>query len=219
MIRLLVADDHPVVRRGLRDLFEEFGMTVVAEAATADEVIALAPVTPLDAVVLDLSMPGATGLEVVRRLAGDCPRVPVLVLSIHPEDQIAIAALKAGAAGYLAKSSAPEELVAAIHTIVAGGRYIGQRLAEQLLREAREPVSLPHERLSRREFEVLCRIAGGQTVSEIAAALALSVKTVSTYRARVLAKLALRTNAELMRYALERQLVPIEVEPHPRPGS
>ena len=147
MIRLLVADDHPVVRRGLRDLFEEFGMTVVAEAATADEVIALAPVTPLDAVVLDLSMPGATGLEVVRRLAGDCPRVPVLVLSIHPEDQIAIAALKAGAAGYLAKSSAPEELVAAIHTIVAGGRYIGQRLAEQLLREAREPVSLPLERL------------------------------------------------------------------------
>ena len=210
--RVVIADDHPIVRRGLRQLLDgESGLDLVGEAADADELIARVARDRAQVIVLDLSLPGARGLDLLRRLRSDHSEIPVLVLSIHPEEPYAMRALKAGAAGYVEKSSAAEELVEAIHTVAAGRRYLSAGLAERLVgaAEVNEDRRPAHDVLSEREFQVLCRIAGGRTISEIAEELALSVKTVSTYRARLLAKMGLRTNSEITRYAFENELLPV----------
>ncbi|TMA63433.1 MAG: response regulator transcription factor [Deltaproteobacteria bacterium] len=208
-MRILVCDDHPIVRRGLREILEQAGAPVtVGEAASAAEGLALARKQSWDTVVLDITMPGRSGLELLKELKSERPHVPVLVLSVHPAEQYAVRVLRAGASGYLTKESAPEELLTAIRHIVRGGRYIspsvGETLADDLGRPAEQ---LPHHGLSDREFEIMRRLASGKRVSEIADQLHLSVKTVSTYRARVLGKLNLRTTAEIMRYALKHGLV------------
>ncbi len=209
MIKILIADDHPIVRRGLRQiLVEQPDMAVLGEAQNAQELLDLARHDNWDVVVLDISMPGRGGLEVLKDLKTLRPGAAVLVLSIHPEDQYAGRALKAGAAGYLTKDSAPEELVKAIRKVLAGGKYVSPSFAETLALRLDASLAKPlHEALSDREYQVLCRIASGKTVSQIAEELALSAKTVSTYRGRILDKLGLDTTAELMRYALERGLV------------
>ena len=209
MTRILIADDHPVVRQGLRQILsEEEDLSVGGEAADAGEVLQKLDQQDLDMVILDLSMPGNRNLELLKQLRHDRPELPILVLSIHPEEQYALRCLKAGAGGYLNKQSAPEHLVEAVRTVRGGRRYLSPQLAERLVRSAAEEADkAPHERLSEREFQVLVRIASGQTVGSIAEELGLSVKTVSTYRTRLLEKLDLGTNAELTRYAFEQGLV------------
>lgn len=204
-IRVLVADDHAVVRRGLRQILEaEPDIEVVAEATNGAEAVALVRERSVDAVLLDITMPGRSGLEVLRELNGVRPEMRVLVLSMHPEERYAVRVLKEGAAGYLTKESAPEELVRAVRKVAAGGRYIGASLAERLAGELSTQGRRPaHELLSGREYEILCRLAAGKTATE----LSLGVNTVSTYRARVLQKLGLDNNAELMRYALHHKLI------------
>lgn len=208
-IRVLVADDHAVVRRGLRQILEaESDIEVVAEATNGAEAVALVRERAVDVALLDITMPGRSGLEVLRELRGVRPEVRVLVLSMHPEERYAVRVLKEGAAGYLTKESAPEELVSAVRKVAAGGRYIGASLAERLAGEISTGSERPaYELLSGREYEIMCRLAAGKTVGQIAAELALGVNTVSTYRARVLQKLGLDNNAELMRYALHHQLI------------
>ena len=208
-MRVLVCDDHPIVRRGLREILEQAGAPVtVGEAASAAEGLALARKQSWDTVVLDITMPGRSGLELLKELKSERPRVPVLVLSVHPAEQYAVRVLRAGASGYLTKESAPEELLTAIRHIVRGGRYISPSVGETLADDLGRPAEhLPHHGLSDREFEIMRRLASGKRVSEIADQLHLSVKTVSTYRARVLRKLNLRTTAEIMRYALKHGLV------------
>jgi DNA-binding NarL/FixJ family response regulator len=208
MIRVLIADDHPVVRRGLRQIIDdEADMTVGAEAAGAEEARTQVREDCCDVVVLDLSMPGVHGVDLLQELHGQRPELPILVLSIHPEEQYALRCLKAGARGYIHKQSAGEELVGAIRTVVSRRRYLSDALAEALLREATPERRAPHEGLSTREYQVLMRLAGGRTVTEIAGEMSLSVKTVSTYRARMLEKLGVASNAEATRYALEHQLL------------
>jgi two-component system invasion response regulator UvrY len=208
VIRILIADDHAVVREGLkRILAETEGMKVVAEAADGPEVFTRLEETECDVVVLDVSMPGMSGVEVLRRLQRERPGVRVLVLSVHPEDQYAVRVLRAGAAGYLTKESAPEELVTALKEVRAGGRYLTATLAEKLADGRAVDRERPaHEVLSNREYEVLRMFGSGKTVSEIASELGLSVKTVSTYRTRILEKLRLRTTAEIIRYAVDQGL-------------
>ena len=209
MIRVLVADDHALVRRGLRELLAETGdIEVAAEAGSAAEAMERVRHQPLDVVVLDLSLPGRGGLDLLGEIKGERGDLPVLILTMHPEEQYAVRALKAGACGYLTKESAPELLVEAVRRAAAGGRYVSASLAEKLAQHlddtrAREP----HESLSDREYQVFRRLAAGRTVGQIAEELSLSVKTVSTYRTRILEKTGLATNAELMRYALDRKLV------------
>jgi DNA-binding NarL/FixJ family response regulator len=235
MIRVLVADDHAVVRRGVVQILDEApDMIAAGQASTGREVLqalrqagaepgaASAPqteqseVTGYDVLVLDIAMPDLGGLEVLQQLQVLQPELPVLILSMYPEKQYALRALRLGAAGYLTKDSAPDELIGAIRRVARGGRYVTQSLAETLADhlaalQGREvgskPDKEPHENLSDREFQVMCALARGQTVSLIAAELSLSVKTVSTYRSRVLTKLGLSTTAEIMRYAIERGLV------------
>jgi len=209
MIRVLIADDHEVVRRGLVNILEdEHGMSVVAEACDATEALEKARATDVDVVLLDISMPGMSGLDALKELRSERPLVPVLILSIHPEEQYAVRVMRAGAAGYLTKDTAPEELVRAIRSVIGGHKYISQSLAERLARELTDGMEkAPHERLSDREYQMMLLIARGKTASEIATGLSLSVKTVSTYRSRVLKKMNLRNNAEIMRYAMERHLV------------
>ena len=209
MLRILIADDHPVFRRGLKQIIEEASdLVVAAEAANGAEALREARAGDYDVVLLDITMPVKNGVDVLSQLKHDRPALPVLMLSMHPEEQYAVRALRAGASGYLTKESAPEELVAAIRKVSAGGKYVSASLAEHLasiVQSAGE--SLPHETLSRREYQVMCLIAAGKTVSEVARELSLSVKTVSTYRARILEKLQMKNNAELMRYATQNQLV------------
>ena len=209
MIRILIADDHPIVRRGLKDILEsEADMTVAGEAENGTRALELARAQHWDAVVLDLTMPGKTGLEVLKQLADEQPKLPVLILSVHPEDQYALRALRAGASGYMTKETAPEQLVAAVRRVIAGGKYISASLAERLAGNLRvDPTRPPHESLSDREFQVLRLLAQGRTVGQIAEELFLSPKTVSTYRARVLEKMSLDSNGALMRYAMEHGLV------------
>jgi two-component system, NarL family, invasion response regulator UvrY len=208
-MRVLIADDHAVFRRGLKEtLAEAFSAVVFGEARTAQEALDHVRRQNWDVVILDISMPGKSGLDILDELKRLRPKLPVLLLSMHPEQQFARRALKAGAAGYLTKDGVPEELKEAIKKIVAGGRYVSATLAEKLAVDLREGSDLPlHELLSDREFQVLRMIASGKTVKEIAEELSLSVKTVSTYRARVLEKTGMKTNAELIRYALQAQLV------------
>jgi two-component system, NarL family, invasion response regulator UvrY len=209
VIRVLVADDHAVVRRGLKELLtESHDVAQVGEASTGREVLDLVARSAWDAVVLDLNLPDQNGLDVLRRLREENPRLPVLILTICSEDQFAVRALRAGAAGYLTKESAPEELVGAVRKVVAGGRYVSGRLAERLaLRVAGGSGEPPHEALSDREFQVFQMLASGRTVSQAAGTLNLSVKTISTYRARLLEKLTLRTNADLVLYAVRNNLI------------
>jgi DNA-binding NarL/FixJ family response regulator len=208
-MRVLIADDHAVFRRGLRDtLAEAFSRVTFGEAKTAQETIELVRRQDWDVVILDISMPGKSGLDILDDLRRLRPKLPVLLLTMHPEQQYARRALKAGAAGYLTKDGVPEELKEAIKKIVAGGRYVSATLAEKLAVDLRDGADLPlHELLSDREFQVLRMIASGKTVKEIAEDLSLSVKTVSTYRGRILEKTGMKTNAELIRYALQTQLV------------
>jgi DNA-binding NarL/FixJ family response regulator len=209
MIKILIADDHPVVRQGLKQILaDETDMEVSGEAANANELLEKVRREPWDIVLLDITMPGRGGLEVLKDLRREHAKLPVLVLSIHPEDQFGVRVLKAGASGYLTKDSATEELVKAIRKVCAGGKYISPLLAEQLAvrLDADEPRS-PHEILSDREYQVMCLIASGKRVGDVAKELSLSVKTISTYRLRVLEKMGVHTNAELTRYAIERALI------------
>jgi DNA-binding NarL/FixJ family response regulator len=209
MIRVMIADDHAIVREGIRQILLETDDLVPAhEAGCASEVLDEAMARPYDVILLDISMPGRGGLEVLKQLKSLRPEVRVLILTMHPEEQYAIRALRAGASGYLTKSNAPDELIAAIRKIAAGQKYVtptlAQKLADVLEEDPRDPL---HESLSDREFQVLRMIASGRTVTEIAEELSLSVKTISTYRARVLVKLKMRTNAELTHYAFQNHLV------------
>jgi DNA-binding NarL/FixJ family response regulator len=205
---VLIADDHPIVRKGLRQIVsEEPDMTVVADTGEGREVLRLVDEIPLDVIVLDMNMPGLSGLEVLSHLKTRPQRLPVLVLSVHPEGELAMRVLKAGASGYLNKEIAPEELTRAIRIVVGGKRYVSSTLGELLANSLEKGDDPPHSLLSDREYQVFRRIASGRTVSEIADEIALSVKTVSTYRARILEKMSMRTNAELTHYAVRNQLV------------
>ncbi len=209
-MKVLIVDDHALLRSGLRRILsDELEGIEVGEASTADEMMAQVRVSRWDLVLLDISMPGRSGLDALRDVRALRPRLPVLILSMHSEEQFAIRALKAGAAGYITKERAPEELIGAVKKVLPGGRYVSASLAEKLAEELSAGLSeeMPHERLSARELEVLLGIASGKVVSEIAASLCLSVKTVSTYRARILEKMRMRTNADLMNYAIRRGLI------------
>jgi len=209
MIRIITADDHAVVRRGLRDIVSaEPDMNIVAEAATAQELLDIVRKESCDTVVMDITMPGRNGLDVLKDLKQEQPRLPVLVLTMHAEEQFGLRTLKAGAAGYLNKESAPAELVTAIRKVVTGGRYLTPTLAEALAANVVAPLDGPlYQVLSNREYEVFRLLASGKTVTEIAQALILSVKTVSTYRTRILDKMRLKNNAELIHYAIRNRLV------------
>jgi len=209
MIRVAIADDHAVVRQGLRHIIGETPeLSLVGEAATGAETLELARTVECDVLVLDMSMPGPGGLDILRELRALRPGLAILVLSMYPEDQFAVRLLRGGADGYLNKESAPDELVGAIRKVATGGKYVSAALAEKLAQALHTGGdALPHESLSDREFQVLRLIAAGRTASEIAAQLSLSVKTISTYRARLLAKMNMSTNADLMRYALDHGLV------------
>jgi DNA-binding NarL/FixJ family response regulator len=209
MIKVFIADDHAVVREGLKQICRETADLVVAgEAVNGLEALDRIRGEEWDVAVIDMTMPGRSGLEIVKELKRDRPQLPILVLSVHSEDQYAIRLLKAGAAGYLTKQSVPDELVDAIRRVVSGGKYVSPSLAEKLaLQLDRDFANPPHEVLSDREFQVLRLIASGRTVSEIATELSLSVKTVSTYRSRILEKMNLNSNAELIRYAIENGLI------------
>jgi two-component system, NarL family, invasion response regulator UvrY len=209
MIRVVVVDDHAVVREGLKRIISENpGMAVTGEAADGHEAINRIRESPCDVVLLDITMPNKSGLDVLKQLHSESPRLPVLVLSMHSEDQYAVRVLRAGAAGYLTKESAPDKLVQAIRKVVRGGKYVSPSLAEKLVFNLEEKTDKPpHEILSDREFQVLCMIGSGKTVTDIANELALSVKTISTYRVRILEKLNLKNNAELTRYAIKTGLV------------
>lgn len=207
MIRLLIADDHPVVREGLRRVVESAAFQVVGEATNGDDLLARAAEVQADVVLLDITMPGPGFVEVIQRLRLLRPNLRVLVLSVQPEDQFGLRVLQAGAAGYLSKNQSPEQLVAAIRRVVGGGRYVSPALAEQLASVvAKGDNRRPHELLSAREYQVLCLIGAGKSVKEVAAAMSLSPKTVSTYRTRVLEKLKLHSTADLVRFAIRNQL-------------
>jgi two-component system, NarL family, invasion response regulator UvrY len=208
-MRILIADDHAVFRRGLKETIgEAIPRVIFGEAKSAQETLEHARAHDWDIVILDISMPGKSGLDILSDLKRLRPRMPILLLSMHPEEQYARRALKAGAAGYLTKESVPEELKLAVRKIAAGGRYVSSTLAEKLAYDLRSGADVPvHELLSDREFQVLRMIASGKTVKQIGDEIGLSVKTVSTYRARILEKTGFKTTAELIRYALRAQLV------------
>jgi DNA-binding NarL/FixJ family response regulator len=209
MLRILIADDHPIVRKGLKQILsEESDMGVFGEAQNSQELLELVRKQDWDIVILDITMPGRGGIDVLKELKHERPKLPVLMLSVHPEDQYAVRALKAHASGYMTKDSAPEELVKAIRKILRGGKYISSTLAEKLAFDLETETEKPlHETLSDREHQVLLMIASGKTVSEIAKELSLSVKTIDTYRARILEKMKMKTNAELTHYAIKNKLV------------
>jgi two-component system invasion response regulator UvrY len=208
MIRVITVDDHPVVRRGLKQIIAaEPDMQVVGEAENAREGIRVIRETACDAVVLDITLPDASGLDVLSRLRTERPTLPVLIMSIHDEEPYALRVLKAGASGYLMKNSIPEELIKAIRKITSGGKYISPSIAERLASEFASPEKSPHEKLSDREFQILCLIASGKSLKEIGEALCISGKTVSSYRARILEKMNVKTNADLVGYALKNRLI------------
>jgi len=208
-MRILIADDHEVVRRGLKEtLNEAFSRVIFGEANTAQEALTSVARQDWDVVILDISMPGKSGLDILDDLHRMRPRLPILLLSMHPERQYARRALKSGAAGYLTKESVCDELKEAVRRVQAGGRYVSAKLAEELAFDLGHRRDAPaHELLSDREFQVLRMIASGMTVTQIADEIALSVKTVSTYRSRILEKTGMKTTGELIRYALQAGLV------------
>ena len=209
MIRILIVDDHAILRRGLKEILErEFRDVSIGGAGTAEQALTQLDAENWDLVILDITMPGRSGVDVLRNLKALRPKLPVLVLSMHPEDQYGKRVLKAGASGYMNKESAPEELIKAVRKLLSGGRYVSPTLAETLAVDLSRDEGTPaHERLSDREFEVLRKMASGKTVGQIAQELHLSVPTVSTYRARILEKMGMSTNAELIRYAVSHHLV------------
>ena len=209
MPQILVADDHAVVRRGLIEILRDsVPGAAFGEAETGWRALELARAEKWDLAILDVSLPDQSGLEVLKQIRGFAPRLPVLVLSMHPEEQFALRALRAGAAGYVTKKTAPQEIGEAVRRVLAGGRYITPSLAEMMALEMSQRIEKePHERLSDREYQVFRRLALGKTVKEIASELSVSVQTVSTYRARILAKMGFRTNAELTEYAIRDHLL------------
>jgi two-component system, NarL family, invasion response regulator UvrY len=209
MTRILVVDDHPLVRRGIvQVLSAECSTGAIGEAPNAAEALSELWARPWDAVVLDISLPGRSGLELLKEIKAGFPKLPVLVLSTYPEAQFATRMLRAGASGYLNKESSPEVLIQAIRRVLAGGKYISSSVAEHLASELGMDTSKPvHALLSDREYEVMLRIASGQTVGEVAEELHLSVKTVSTYRTRILEKTGFRNNSEMAQYAIRNQLI------------
>ncbi len=209
MIKLLVADDHAIVRKGIAQIIAETSDIVVAgEARNGQEVMEKANKNGYDLVLLDISMPGRDGLEILKELKRQWPNLAVLILSMYPEEQYAVRALRSGASGYLTKESAPDELVAAIRKVSSGRKYISASLAEKLAAKLENhQVQPPHEQLSDREYQIMCMIASGKTQTKIAEALSLSIKTISTYRARLLKKMHMNSNAEITRYAIENKLV------------
>ena len=206
MLKILTIDDHEVVRRGIKEMFTEESATF-GEARSGAEAIALVRKQHWDIAVLDISLGGRSGLEVLTELKQLRPRMPVLILSMHAEEQYAVRAFKAGASGYINKASSGDELRSAILKIIKGGQYVGPSLAEKIVLQLSQAGKVPHETLSNRELEVLCSIASGNTVNEIASKLSLSNKTISTYRRRILDKMEMRTNAELTHYAIRNGLV------------
>ena len=208
-IKILIADDHAIVRRGLKEILEDTPDIVVAgEAANGREVLEKLRAESWDVLVLDITMPGRSGLDILKDIRQIKPSLPVLILSMHAEEQFATRMIKAGASGYLNKESAPEELVKAIRKVYGGGKYVSAAQAERMVDELTgDSNKQPHELLSDREYEILCLIASGRTPTQIAKQLSLSVKTVSTYRARILEKMRLTTNAELTHYAIKTGLV------------
>jgi len=209
MTRILLVDDHPIVRQGIKQVLTgAFHPALVGEAANAEEGLSEVRTTEWDVMVLDLTLPGASGLDLLKDLRRERPALPVLVLSMHPPDQFARRAMNAGAAGYLTKDSAPTELVKAVGEVIAGRRYLNPSVVEELvMRQQPGHAQRPHELLSDREYQVLRMLASGLTVSQVATRLSLSVKTVSTYRARVLEKMSMKTTAELMHYGIQQGLV------------
>jgi two-component system, NarL family, invasion response regulator UvrY len=209
MLRILLADDHAVVRQGVKTILAEaFAQVTFGEARNAHELLGLVRSERWDVVVLDLAMPDGSGLEALKQIKHDHPQLPVLILSMFPEDQYAVRTIRAGAAGYLNKESAPEELTQAIRKILHGGEYISAAVADELVLYARHKDDQPlHNHLSDREYQVLCLIASGKEVKEISAELALSAKTISTYRTRLLVKMNMKTNAEITYYAIQNGLV------------
>jgi DNA-binding NarL/FixJ family response regulator len=209
MIKILIADDHAIVREGLKQiLLENPDLVVVSEASTGQEVLNKVGKNDLDMVVLDIAMPGRGGMDILKEIKSLKPKLPVLILSMYPEEQYAVRVLKSGASGYLTKESAPVELVKAIRQISQGKKYISPSLAEKLAFDLEvSSEKLPHETLSDREYQVMCMIASGKTLKEIADELSLSIKTISTYRSRILEKMNMRTNAELTHYAVKNRLV------------
>jgi two-component system, NarL family, invasion response regulator UvrY len=208
-MHILIADDHAVVRRGLREILaDSLPEADFSEAGNADEALGSLARRPTNLVVLDINMPGRSGLDVLKDVKHIYPRLPVIVLSVQPEDQYAIRCLRAGAAAYINKDSAPEELAIAARKVLAGGRYVGASLAERLVSKFDESIDRPrHERLSDRELEVLLMIAAGVSLTEIADRLHVSAKTVSSYRARLLDKMQMTNNAEVTRYVVTHRLI------------
>ena len=209
MMRILIADDHAIVRKGLRQLLlEEYPSAVIEEVSDAEGLVNKAMIDKWDIVICDLSMPGRSGLDALRQIKQSSPSLPVLIMSMHPEDQYALRVLKSGASGYLSKDSIHDELMNAIRTALLGKKYItpsiAEKLAEAIDAESEKPA---HELLSDREFDVFKLLASGKSVSEIASQLSLSITTVSTYRSRILEKMNIRSNAEMTRYALEKKLI------------
>jgi DNA-binding NarL/FixJ family response regulator len=209
MVRIIIADDHTVVRKGLKQiLLEEFPSAHIEEVSDAEELLKKVMKSEWDVVISDLSMPGRSGLESLQQIKQHYPRLPVLILSVHSEEHYAIRVLKAGASGYLSKDTASDELVKAVNRVLLGKKYITASIAEKLASTLDQDNDKPsHEHLSDREFEVLKLIAAGKSVSDIAAMLSLSVTTVSTYRARILTKMNMKTNADLTLYAIENKLL------------
>ncbi len=209
MIRILIADDHAVVRAGVKTfLHGEKGMKIAGEAANGDEALELLKRKRFDLMILDISMPGRDGLEVLKDVKRLCPKLPVLILTMHPEERFAIRAFRAGASGYVTKEHASRELILAIKKISSGGKYVSEKLAETLVSELPKTVgNPPHESLSDREYRIMCLLASGENMKSIAEHLSLSYGTVFTYRKRVLKKMKLSTDVELTHYALEHGLV------------
>jgi two-component system, NarL family, invasion response regulator UvrY len=208
-INILIVDDHAVVREGLKYILSKVDdFTVIGEASNAPDTMASLRKDPCDLVLLDLSLPGKTGVELLKMIRDEFPRLRVLILSTYPEDQYAVRVLKQGASGYLTKESAPEQLVTAIRRVAGGGKYISAAMAERLLDEiAANNEHAPHELLSDKEFEVFKLIAKGKSLTEIAGDMHVSIKTISTHRTRILEKTGFRANADFTRYALERGLI------------
>jgi len=208
MIHILIVDDHAIVRRGLMQIMKEEPDIEVSETADPREALRLVRENSWDMLVLDLDLPGKSGLELLKEIKIERPSLPVLILSVYPEEQFAVRTLKAGAAGFMSKDTAPEELVKAIRKVLSGGKYINESVAEKLLSGLNSKTDgMPHEGLSDREFQILCLFGSGKSVSEIASELSLSVATISTHRARILEKMCMKTTAELVRYAIENRLV------------
>jgi DNA-binding NarL/FixJ family response regulator len=207
-MKILIVDDHPVVRRGLKQILsEEPDFRSFGEASNAFEAIEKVNEQDWDAVILDLNLPDGNGLHVLSELKNICPKLPVLILSIQSEDQIAISVLKSDASGYLNKDSAPEELVKAVRKVIEGGKYISTSVAEKLAISLRTGFEKPHEILSDREYQVMCMISSGKNIKEIAKELYLSTRTIRTYRARILEKMKMKSNTAIIHYAIKNRLV------------